>query len=582
MLIALLSCAVATGASAQTTYVVRNVGVVDTRGDSRPTRQDVVIRGRNIVQLTGAGAARIAGATVIDGSGKFLMPGLIDSHVHIKQEDPLFLFVVNGVTTVQNMAGQAFHLRMRQQTAEGALLGPRIITAGPTTAQVGVRTQAEVEKLVLDQKAAGYNIIKQYGSTAGAMDRDVYRKLSEVARAQGMRLVGHAPRNLPFQVVLDERQSSIDHMEEIVYTHAPFGRVLKPYVDFQFGRASTALRDSLLRVPVPGFAGLLRSEIEQLARAAKTSGLAVTPNLGFFRNIQWSVSDSIHALLRDPDLAYAAPGLRLNWSPMLNRYRNAWNDRDLMDRYFGEVVELQSAITAAFHRAGVPLMTGTDSEGLGAQPGFGLHTELELFVRAGMTPADALRYATIVPARVMQIADSVGTVEAGKIADLVMLDANPLADIRNTRRIAGVFKSGRWVSAGAAAALLDSLARSYAPVQTALATFMQALEQEGAVAAIEVYRANPQRATIAKPVENVINSYGYRVLGEGRVKEAIEIFRLNTVEFPAEFNTWDSLAEAYMTNKQNDLAIKYYRKVLELHPGDQNATSQLKRLGVSP
>ncbi len=581
LLIALLICAAATGAPAQSAYVVRNVSVIDTRGDGQPKRYDVVIRGRNIVQLTGAGAARIAGATEIDGNGKFLMPGLIDSHVHIKQEDPLFLFVVNGVTTVQNMAGQPFHLRMRQQTAAGTLLGPRIVTAGPTTGQVGVSTQAEVEKLVLDQKAAGYNIIKQYGSSGGAMERDVYRKLSEVARAQGMRLVGHAPRNLPFQVVLDERQSSIDHMEEIVYTHAPFGRLLKPYVDLQFGRASAALRDSLLRTPVPDFATELRGDIEQLARAVKASGLAVTPNLGFFRNIHWSLTDNIHALQRDADLAYAAPGLRLNWSPMLNRYRNAWNDRDLMARYLGRVVDLQGAITAAFHRAGVPLMIGTDSEGLGAQPGFGLHTELELFVRAGMTPAAALRYATIVPARVMQIADSVGTVESGKIADLVLLDANPLADIRNTRRITGVFRAGKWVSRDAAAAMLDSLARSYAPVQTALAAFMQALEQEGAVAAVEVYRASPQQSVIAKPVENVMNSYGYRVLGEGRVKEAIEIFRLNTVAFPSEYNTWDSLAEAYMTNKQNDLAIKYYRKVLELRPGDQNATNQLKRLGIS-
>jgi Tfp pilus assembly protein PilF len=129
--------------------------------------------------------------------------------------------------------------------------------------------------------------------------------------------------------------------------------------------------------------------------------------------------------------------------------------------------------------------------------------------------------------------------------------------------------------------MLDSLARSYAPEQNALAAFMQALEHEGAVAAMEVYRADPKRALIAKPVENVINSYGYRVLGAGRVKEAIEIFRLNTVAFPTEFNTWDSLAEAYMTNRQNDLAIKYYRKVLELHPGDENATAQLKRLGVT-
>jgi tetratricopeptide (TPR) repeat protein len=187
-----------------------------------------------------------------------------------------------------------------------------------------------------------------------------------------------------------------------------------------------------------------------------------------------------------------------------------------------------------------------------------------------------------VPAQVLQIADSVGSITPAKIADLVLLDANPLADISNTRRINGVFRAGRWIARDVADAMLDSLSRSYAPVQSALAVFMTTLEQEGAVAAMEVYRANAQPALIAKPVENVINSYGYRVLGENRVKEAIEIFRLNTVAFPREYNTWDSLAEAYLTNKQNDLAIKYYRKVLELHAGDDNATRMLKQLGVTP
>jgi hypothetical protein len=578
-------CGLSANASAQpapASYVIRNVTVITTSGTPVSRAQDVVIRGRNIVQLTRPNSARAAGATIIDGTGKYLIPGLIDSHVHIKEEDPLFLFVVNGVTTVQNMSGRPFHLRMRAQANDGTLLGPRIVTTGPTTAQVGVDTVEEVEKLVRDQKSAGYNAIKMYGSTGGGMARAVYHRLLEVAREEGMRVVGHAPRNLPFQVVLDERQNSIDHMEEIVYTHRPFGRLLKPYVDLQFGNATQQTHDSLAGIRVPDFATALTSEIRDLALSVKASGLAVTPNLVFFRNIYWSTTDSIHSLLGAAELSYAAPGVRLNWTPLLNNYRNAWSGRrEIISPYLGAVVELQIAITKAFHDAGVPLMTGTDSEGLGAQPGFGLHTELELFVRSGMQPIDALRAATIVPARVMQIADSVGTVEAAKIADLVLLDADPLTDIRNTRRIVGVFKAGRWITREVAGTMLDSLTRSYAPVQTALSAFMQALEQKGAAAAMAVYRASPQPALIAKPVERVINSYGYRVMGENRIKEAIEIFRLNTVAFPTEYNTWDSLAEAYMNDGQNDLAITYYRKVLELRPGDENATRMLKRLGVT-
>jgi tetratricopeptide (TPR) repeat protein len=271
----------------------------------------------------------------------------------------------------------------------------------------------------------------------------------------------------------------------------------------------------------------------------------------------------------------------LSWSPLLNRYHNAWRDRRaIISRYLGAVVDLQRALTLAFHRAGVPLMTGTDSEYLGAQPGFGVHTELELLVDLGMTPIAALRAATATPAGVLRIADSVGTIAPGQVADLVLLAANPLADIRNTRRISGVFRAGRWLPRTRIAAALDSLADSYRPVQAVLSAFMQTLETGGAAAALDVYRQSPQRHQIAKPVENVLNAYGYRVLGEKRTKEAIEIFRLNTAAFPQEYNTWDSLAEAYLADGQRELAIKYYRKVLELRPGDENATRMLQQIGA--
>jgi tetratricopeptide (TPR) repeat protein len=182
----------------------------------------------------------------------------------------------------------------------------------------------------------------------------------------------------------------------------------------------------------------------------------------------------------------------------------------------------------------------------------------------------------------MRIADSVGSIRPRQVADLVLLDADPLTDIRNTRRISGVFRAGRWLARGELDAMRDSLARSYAPVQLALTGFMKALESGDAAGALSVYRASAEREKIAKPVERVINEYGYRVLGERRVKEAIEIFRANTEAFPTEYNTWDSLAEAYMVDGQNDLAIRYYRKVLELRPGDENATRMLRQLGAAP
>jgi imidazolonepropionase-like amidohydrolase len=581
--VAILAGTIASAAVAQQetrTYIVRNVQVIAMTGSEATRTADVVIRGRTIAQIAPAGTATAPGAIVIDGRGRYLIPGLIDSHVHIKEQDPLFLFIAEGVTTAQNMSGRPFHLDMLARVNAGTLLGPRIVTAGPTTAEVGVNTPEEAERLVAEQSARGYDMIKMYGGEGGNFTPETYHALITAAHARGMRVVGHAPRNLPFDVVLSEGQNSIDHMEEIIYTHRPFARLIGPYVDLQFGRTTDAVRDSLARVPVPDFARELQPEIAELARAVKQAGLAVTPNLVFFRNIYWMTTDRIQGLLRAPELAYASPQQRLSWSPMLNRYANSWRDRrPTVSRWLGEAFDLERATTLAFCKAGVPLMAGTDAEFLGAQPGFGLHTELEIFVDLGMKPIDALRAATVTPATVLRIADSVGTIAPGKVADLVLLAADPRADIRNTRRITGVFRAGRWLPQTKITAMLDSLARSYEPVQEALSAFMQALESRGAAAAMEVYRQSPQRPQIAKAVENVINSYGYRVLGEKRAKDAIAIFLLNTEAFPGESNTWDSLAEAYLADGQRDLAIKYYRKVLELRPGDENATRMLKQIG---
>jgi imidazolonepropionase-like amidohydrolase/pimeloyl-ACP methyl ester carboxylesterase len=561
-------------------YLIRNVQVIS-MVSPKPVPADVVIRGRRIASISAPGTVRQSALTVIDGSNRFLIPGLIDSHVHIKENDPLFLFTVNGVTTVQNMAGRPFHLARRDSVARGTLLGPRIITAGPTTAQAGVETPEQARSLVAEQKRLGYDMIKMYGGRNSEFTPETYHALITAAHQAGMRVVGHAPRNLPFQTVLDEGQNSIDHMEEIVYTHRPFARLLKPYVDVQFRRGGQELYDSLARRPVPDFARELAPEIAALARAVKQAGIAVTPNIVFFRNIGWKTTDNIHALLRAPELAYATAGQRLNWSPLLNTYRSAFQSRRaVMSPYLNAATKLEEAITAAFYRAGVPIMTGTDSEFLGAQPGYGLHTELEIFTGLGMARYDALKAATVTPARVMGIADSVGTIEAGKIADLVLLDANPLVAIRNTRRVSGVFTAGRYTTRAQLQTSLDSLARSYGPEQEVLGRFMEALEKRGAAAAVTGYRTSPNPALIANSVERVLNSYGYQLLGQQRIQDAIEVFRLNTETFPNEYNTWDSLAEAYMTAGQNDLAIRYYRKVLELRPGDENATAMLRRLGV--
>jgi pimeloyl-ACP methyl ester carboxylesterase len=135
---------------------------------------------------------------------------------------------------------------------------------------------------------------------------------------------------------------------------------------------------------VPDFARELQHEVEALASAVKRAGVAITPNIVLFRDIGWMTNDSIHELMRAPELTYAAPGQRLNWSSLLNNYRNSWGDNlPVIPEYFRQATRLEEAITRASYKAGVPLMTGSDSEFLGAQPGFATHTEMEFFAALG-------------------------------------------------------------------------------------------------------------------------------------------------------------------------------------------------------
>jgi hypothetical protein len=250
---------------------------------------------------------------------------------------------------------------------------------------------------------------------------------------------------LPFAAVLEERPSSIDHMEEIVYTDAGLARVVHPYVDLQFGKRSFAQSPELL-ARVPDFAAELAPEIADLARRVKASGLSVTPTLITFATIQAITGEGYSALRQKPELRWVDAVRLHEWSPENARFRSgSWKEHlAFVARYLDANLALQMALTRAFHAAGVPILAGSDSPFDFVVPGAGLHDDLELLVRAGLSPLAALRAATLVPAGVLGLVDS-GNVAEGLRADLVLIDGDPLRDIGAARRVEGLVLAGRWL-----------------------------------------------------------------------------------------------------------------------------------------
>jgi hypothetical protein len=547
----------------------------------------VVSEGKITAVGPAAEVALPAGAAVIDGTGKFLLPGLFDTHVHLnpsEHEAHLTLYVANGVTTVQSMHGTPEILETRDRLNSGQFLGPRMVTTGPTTATERVASPEHAAEVVQRQHEAGYDAIKMYGDGNRSLSAESYRAVLDTAHGLGMRVVGHAPRNHPFDLVLDGGetggQDSIDHMEEIVYTDTGILEVMGPLVNSQFGGGGEGGDVDQVPGSFEEIRARLMPAVAALTAKVKAADLAITPTLVAFETIWKQTTPQYEQLMQAEEMRYISAMLRVSWGPALNRYRNGgWQGRlEEMDPILKRSLELQKVLVKSFHDAGVRIMAGTDAPLTFVYPGFATHRELELFVEAGLTPHEALRAATVVPAAELGLTDS-GTVAVGQRADLLLLDADPRSDIRNTRKIHGVVAAGRWHPIDALELRLEALVALYAPGLEPMEALGEAYASGDAAQIATAYRAldNP-RPVVAQAVETVVNRLGYQHLGADDVETAIEVFRINTELFPEAFNAWDSLGEAYMTQGETEKAKESYRKSLELNPENSNAERMIERM----
>jgi hypothetical protein len=411
-----------------TPLVITNVSVLPMDRERVLSAQSVIVERGVITHLGPSGALTVpAGARTIDGTGKYLMPGLVDVHVHFHgnppDEQPILLkmFVANGVTTVVNLRGTAQILELRNAVNAGRVLGPRFYSVGPYINQPFFTTPDEVERAVVEQKRAGYDFIKLHGN----LSREAYHRLNEVARREGIRVVGHLPRNLGPDAAFAEHQYMIAHAEEFLYD--------------TLNRST----DSSLSTIESHFAGW--------ARATAAARIWLTPNLTAYKAIGGMVQN-LDSMLARPEMRYLPQSNQVGWGPATNPYTNRnppLRAAAIMTRY-----HLLENLVQTFSVADVRLLIGTDAMNTGVIPGFSAHDELADLVRAGLSPWEALHAATVNGAEFLGQPGDRGTVAVGQKADLILLDANPFENIANSRRIAGVMLRGRWFSREDVRALL--------------------------------------------------------------------------------------------------------------------------------
>jgi hypothetical protein len=422
---------------------ITHVTVVDTETGKEIQNRTVIISSGRISDVKDTnGVKPPAGTQVVDGNGKYLIPGLWDMHVHsvyAERLDTMFpLFVANGVLGIRDMGtpmplAEIEHLR--QQTTNGSMLGPRIVAAGPildgrpkpTRANfLAITTPEEGRETVRRLKTGGSDFIKVYSN----LSRDSFLAIVDEARKQNIPFSGHVPFSVSALEASDAGQKSMEHLWGIYLSCSS---------------REEELRSEMLKGGV-NLSGSERIRLEfDEAAASYDEHKAANVFAHLAKNGTWLVP-TFTAVLQDseifdvrvttdPRLKYIPPAVQKRWSEA------AAEGAAIKVKSFERKVQ----VVGALHRAGVPLLAGTDAGWV--QPyvyaGFSLHDELALLVRAGLTPMESLQTATINPARFLGMEKDFGTIKKGKIANLVLLNADPLADIHNTTKIFEVFLAGK-------------------------------------------------------------------------------------------------------------------------------------------
>jgi len=438
--------------------VITNVTVIDVTGAPASPDMTVVITGDRITEIGPAKSVRAPGdAQIVSGAGKYLIPGLWDMHVHWYLKDYLPLFLANGVTGIRQMWGMPMHHQWRREQQTGTLLGPRMVVASPIVdgpnpiwqGSVSVTTEAQAREAVNKARQDGADFIKIYTR----LTRDAFFAIADETRKLGIPFAGHIPQSVTVAEASEAGQKSIEHLTGILTACSSREEELRKEL-----ASATSANPS--QFSSARFRQISQSTLETF-NAEKASALFALLK----RNHTWQCPTLTvlrsGAFLADPGfredarLKYMPSSVRTQWDPTKDfRFRNRTEEDNRLSRMG---FRKQMEIIRPMRQAGVEFIAGTDVLNPYCFPGFSLHDELALLVEAGLTPLEALQAATINAARYQSKEKELGTVEKGKLADLVLLDSNPLDKITNTQKINAILMNGKLISKAEIERMLQSI-----------------------------------------------------------------------------------------------------------------------------
>lgn len=371
---------------ADSTIALRNVAVISVAENGIEKNRTAILSKGRIQEIFASGTGMIPeSAVIIEGSGKYLLPGLLDMHVHMHEEDPV-KYVSHGITTVRNMWGTPNVQALISQIKKDSILGPEIVSASPGMdgrpptwgyTQI-IEDPEEALSLVKRLRQEGWPFLKVYNR----LKPEVYQAVAEAAKSESIRFLGHAPFEVPIEDVLEEGQASVEHFTGY---------------DRHLGGTQ-------------GFNAWLSIEEARIASVAEMTAQTDTWNC--------------------PTLVVL----------------DALTERNLGDALREQTEQNRFKLLKSLYDHGSKLLLGTDSGVQLITPGASLYDEMEKFVEAGIPPFEVIRMATLGGAQFLGLDNQIGTVTVGKQADLVLTDKNPLEKIENISAITGTVVDGAWYS----------------------------------------------------------------------------------------------------------------------------------------
>lgn len=430
-------------------WAITNAHIISVTQDTTLENHTIIIDSAGMIKKIGPSSSiRLDDAvTVVNANGQFLTPGLSEMHAHIPvaQEgndtlvkETLFLYLSQGITLIRGMLGNPYHLTLKEQVANGEILSPRIYTSSPSMNGNTVQSPEEANTKVAQYKFDGYDFLKIHPG----IQLDAFKALVKTSRSVGIPFAGHVPEMVGIENALNFEYATIDHLDGYMQGLVPASSDMTYEAMGLFGMFAAAEMDETL--------------IEKWVQMTLDHQVGVVPTHSLMT--RWSSPRSGAEMLQDPGVKYMPAGTRFQW-------RTA-KDRMLQNEHYDEgsaqiYLTLRNKLLKAMYDNGVQILLGSDAPQIFNVPGFSIHHEMKAMADAGLPNRAILASGSIEPARYFGNEDRYGEIKEGRVAEFILLGANPLDDIANMRQVKGVMVGGNWLSEAFISERLAAIAKRH-------------------------------------------------------------------------------------------------------------------------